>query len=166
MQTPSQTEVWSTMGESTRPSSFYNPTLSATSTHAVQICRFSLSAAADGLADDSGERRTSPFNGDAQSWNGIERSLGRAVVLQSLSVSVTTFPTALCLYCYSTLHMDRAACERASTMQAAELLPKRKKKNIKPGFLFLLACQENVTKRSTAVWPANAKLQLLHRQSS
>ena len=63
----SQTEVCSTMGESIRPSScFYNPMLSANK-HVVQVCRFSLSAAADGLADGSGERQTSPFNSDAQS---------------------------------------------------------------------------------------------------
>ena len=47
---PSQTEVCSTMRESIRPSSFHNPTLSANK-HVVQICRFSLSAAVDGLAD-------------------------------------------------------------------------------------------------------------------
>ena len=41
-------------------------------------------------ADCSGERRTSPFN-------GIERSLSRAVIIKtkSLPVSATTFPTAL-----------------------------------------------------------------------
>ena len=70
--TPSQTEVCSTMGERTRPSSFDNPTLSANK-HVVQVCRFSLSAAADGLTDSSGERQTSHL--DAESWNGIERSL-------------------------------------------------------------------------------------------
>ena len=40
----------------------HNPTLSANK-HVLQICRSSLSAAADGLADGSGERRTSPLNG-------------------------------------------------------------------------------------------------------
>ena len=40
----------------------HNPTLSANK-HVVQICRSSLSAAADGLADASGERRTSPVSG-------------------------------------------------------------------------------------------------------
>ena len=72
----------------------HNPTLSANK-HVVQICRSSLSAAANGLADSSGERRTSPVN-------GIERSLSRAVVpkttTKSLPVSATTFPTALSLY--------------------------------------------------------------------
>ena len=95
--TPSQTEVCSTMGESRRPSYFHNPTLS-TNKHVVHICRISLSAAADGLADGSGEHRTSPFNGNAQSGNGIDRSLRRAVVPQSLAVSAITFPTALSLY--------------------------------------------------------------------
>ena len=90
--TPSQTEACSTMGESIRPSSFHNPALLANK-HVIQICRFSLSAAADGLADGSGERRTSPFN-------RIERSLSRAVVpkTKSLPVSATTFPTVLSLY--------------------------------------------------------------------
>ena len=49
----------------------HNPTLCANK-HVVQMCRSSLSAAADGLADGSGERRTSPVN-------GTERSLSRAV---------------------------------------------------------------------------------------
>ena len=66
--------------------------------YVVQICRSSLSTAADGLADGSGERWSSPFNGDAQSGNGIERSLSRVVVPPSLPVSATTFPTALSLY--------------------------------------------------------------------
>ena len=57
---------------------FHNPTL-CTNKHVVQICHFSLSAAADGLTDDSGEGRTSPLNGDAQSWNGIDRSHSRAI---------------------------------------------------------------------------------------
>ena len=70
----------------------HSPTLSVNK-HAVQICRSSLSAAADGLADGSGERQTSPVN-------GIERSLSRAVVpkTKSLPVSATTCPTALSLY--------------------------------------------------------------------
>ena len=88
--TPSQTEVCSTMGESIIPSSFHNPTPSAIK-HVVQVCRSSLSAAVH--ADCSGERRTSPFN-------GIERSLSRAVVIKTKSVhiSATTFQTALSLY--------------------------------------------------------------------
>ena len=70
----------------------HNPTLFAKK-HVVQNCRSSLSAAADGLADGSGERRTSPVN-------GIERSLSMAVnpKTKSLPVSATTFPTALSLY--------------------------------------------------------------------
>ena len=86
---PSQTEVCSTMGESTRLSSFHNPTPSANK-HVVQICRSSLSAAVQTV---QGERRTSPFN-------GIERSISRAVIIKtkSLPVSATTFPTALSLY--------------------------------------------------------------------
>ena len=102
------------MREST---SFYNPALSA-NRHVIQICRFSLSAAAD-LPDGSRERRTSPFNGDAQSWNGIERSLSRAVVQQSLTVSAITFPT---------LYIDRAgglqkSIQLSKLFSMAELLP-------------------------------------------
>ena len=89
------TEVCSTMGESIRPSSFHNPTLSANK-HVVRrtnFCRSSLLAAADGLADGSGERRT-------PSVSGIERSLSRGVVPKTkpLPVSATTFPVALSLY--------------------------------------------------------------------
>ena len=70
----------------------HNPTLSANK-HVVQMCWSSLSAAADGLADSSGERRTSPVNGS-------ERSLSRAIVpkTKSLAVSATLFPKALSLY--------------------------------------------------------------------
>ena len=74
--TPSQTEEWSAIGESIRLLSFYNPTPSANK----HICRFSLSAAFNGLANGSGEHRTTPFNGNAQSWNGIKMSPSRAVV--------------------------------------------------------------------------------------
>ena len=83
-----RSEVCSTMGESIRPSSFHNPTLSANK-HVVQICRSSLPAAMQTIR----ERRTSPFN-------GVERSLSRAVVIKtkSLPVCATTFPTALSLY--------------------------------------------------------------------
>ena len=42
--TPSQTKVYSTMGESIRPSSLHNPTPSAKK-HVIQICRSLLSAA-------------------------------------------------------------------------------------------------------------------------
>ena len=73
----------------TRPSTFHNPMLSANK-HVVQICRSSQSAAVQTVQV---ERRTSPFN-------GIERSLSRAVVIKtkSLPISATTFPTALSLY--------------------------------------------------------------------
>ena len=63
----------------------HNPTLSANK-HVVQICRSSLPAAADGLADGSGERRTSLVN-------GIELKIAqlcRKVVPKSLPVSATT----------------------------------------------------------------------------
>ena len=73
----------------TRPSTFHNPMLSANK-HVVQICRSSQSTAVQTVQV---ERRTSPFN-------GIERSLSRAVVIKtkSLPISATTFPTALSLY--------------------------------------------------------------------
>ena len=71
----------------------HNPTLSANK-HVVQVCRSSLSAAADGLADGSCERRTSLVN-------GIELKIAqscRKVVPKSLPVSATTLPTALSFY--------------------------------------------------------------------
>ena len=149
--------------ERIRLSSFYNPMLSANK-HVVQFCRFPLSAAADGLADGPGELRTSPFNGNEQSWNSIERSLGRAVVPRSLPVSATTFPAALSC----TSHRD--ACERISAIQA--VLKGRTvaiwKGKIRQLRLFFSreACQRNATGWSTAGWPVNAKLQLLHRHRS
>ena len=83
---PSQTEVCSTMLGSIRPSSFHNPTPSANK-HVVPLLAIGC------RADCSGERRTSPFN-------GIERSLSRAVIVKtkSLPVSASTLPTALSLY--------------------------------------------------------------------
>ena len=127
---PSQTEVCSTMRESIRPSSFHNPTLSANK-HVVQICRFSLSAAVDGLADHAVQVsvETSPFNGDAQSGNDIERSLRRAVVPQSLAVSAIMFPTALSLY----IAQRRFKCERSplcKLFSKIEPLPFEKNINI------------------------------------
>ena len=56
---------------------------------------------------------TSPFNGDAQSGNGIERSLSRVVVPPSLPVSATTFPTALSVY------IAQGACERIFAIPAS-----------------------------------------------
>ena len=84
---PSQTDVcWR---KHTRPSTFHNPMLSANK-HVVQIYRSSQSAAVQTVQV---ERQTPPFN-------GIERSLSRAVVIKtkSLPISATTFPTALSLY--------------------------------------------------------------------
>ena len=80
-------------------------------------------------ADGSGERWTSPFNGDAQSGNGIERSLSRVVVPPSLPVSATTFPTALSVY------IAQGACERisaipASCSQRQNRFHSKRKKNI------------------------------------
>ena len=71
----------------------HNPTLSENK-HVVQIYRSSLSAAADGLAEGSGERQTLPVNG---TWK-IAQSC-RTVVPKTLPVSATctTFPTALSL---------------------------------------------------------------------
>ena len=59
------------------------------------------SAAADCLSDCSGERRTSPFNGDPQSGNGIERKIAQSCRSPTVSACLrasTTFPTALSLY--------------------------------------------------------------------
>ena len=84
--TPSQTAVCSMMGESILLSPFHNPMLE-------KARRANLPLLAIGCrADCSGERRTSPFN-------GIERSLGHAVVIKtkSLPISATTFATALSL---------------------------------------------------------------------
>ena len=102
----------------------HNPTLSANK-HVVQICRSSLSAAADGLADSSGERRTSPVNGP-------ERSLSRAVQQsQRLCPSPLHVPRfqqrCLCTSC-------RDACDRICAIQAVlkgRTVAIRKKINIK-----------------------------------
>ena len=86
----------------------HNPTLSANK-HVVQICCSSLSAAADGLADSAGERRTSPVN-------GTERSLSRAVQQsQRLCPSPLHVPRFQ-LRCLCTSRRD--ACDRISALQA------------------------------------------------
>ena len=92
--TPSQTEVCSTMGESTRPSSFHNTTPSANK-HVAQIYRSSLSAAVQTV--QPGERRTSPFN-------GIERSLSRAVVIKTKSLPVSATVPRFQQRCLCTSH--------------------------------------------------------------
>ena len=64
----------------------------------------------------------------------------------------------------------RGACERISAIQAVlkgRTVAIRTGKIHQFGLFFLLeACQRNATWWSTAGWPANAKLQLLHRHSS
>ena len=135
--------------------------------HAVQICRFLLSV--DSLADGTGEHRTSHSDGDARSWNSIERSLSRAVVPQSLPVSATTFPTALSLYiAQGRLQKDiRYPNPLSKAVLKGRTVTIWNRKIHQVGLFFLLeACQRNVNGWSTASWPANAKLQLLHRHSS
>ena len=81
---PFQTDVCSSIQDRRRF------TMLSANKHVVQICRSSQSAAVQTVQV---ERRTSPFN-------GIERSLSRAVVIKtkSLPISATTFRTALSLY--------------------------------------------------------------------
>ena len=142
--TPSQTEVCSTitMGESihekayiqVRPSSFHNPTLSANK-HVVQICRSSLSVAADGLADGSGERRTSPVN-------GIELKIAQSCRKVVPKSPLPRFQQR----CLSTTSR-RDACERISAIQAVlkgRTMAIRKGNKHQLGLFFLLeACQRN-----------------------
>ena len=82
----------------------HNPTLSANK-HVVQICRSSLSAAADGLADGSGERRTSPVN-------GIELKIAQSCRKVVPKSPLPRFQQR----CLSTSRRD--ACERISAIQA------------------------------------------------
>ena len=89
-------QVCSTMVERTILSSFYNSMLSAN--EHVQNCRFSLSAAAD-LTDCSREHQTWPFNGDPHSWNGIERSLSRAVIPVSVRLRYHCSNSVVFVHC-------------------------------------------------------------------
>ena len=134
----------------------HNPTLSANK-HVLQICRSSLSAAADGLADGSGERRTSPLN-------GIELKIAQSCRKVVPKSPLPRFQQR----CLSTSHRD--ACERISAIQAVlkgRTMAIRKGNKHQLGLFFLLeACQRNAAGWSTAVWPANAKLPLPHRRSS
>ena len=134
----------------------HNPTLSANK-HVVQICRSSLSAAADGLADGLGERRTSPLN-------GIELKIARSCNKVVPKSPLPRFQQR----CLSTSRRD--ACERISAIQAVlkgRTMVIRKGNTHQLGLFFLLeACQRNAAGWSMAVWPANAKLPLPHRRSS
>ena len=134
----------------------HNPTLSANK-HDVQICRSSLSAAADGLADGSGERRTSPVN-------GIELKIAQSCRKVVPKSPLPRFQQR----CLSTSRRD--ACERISAIQAVlkgRTMAIRKGNKHLLGLFFLLeACQRNAAGWSTAVWPANPKLPLPHRRSS
>ena len=133
------------------------PALSANK-HVVQICRSSLSAAADGLADGSGERRTSPST--ALNWRSLTESCRKVVPKSPLP----RFQQR----CLSTSCRD--ACERISAIQAVlkgrtMAIQKGNKRQLGQ-FLLLEACQRNAAGWSTAVWPANAKLLLPHRRLS
>ena len=101
----------------------HNPMLSANK-HVVQICRSSLSAAADGLADSSGERRTSPGNGTQDNSRAVQQS-------QRLCPSPLHVPRFQ-QRCLCTSRRD--ACDRISAIQAVlkgRTVANRKKINIK-----------------------------------
>ena len=111
----------------------HNPTLSANK-HVVQICRSTLSAAADGLADGSGERRTSPVN-------GIELKIAQSCRKVVPKSPLPRFQQR----CLSTSRRD--ACERISAIQAVlkgrtMAIRKGNKHQLGPFFL-LEACQRN-----------------------
>ena len=111
----------------------HNPTLSANK-HVVQICRSSLSAVADGLADGSGERRTSPVN-------GIELKIAQSCRKVVPKSPLPRFQQR----CLSTSRRD--ACERISAIQAVlkgRTMAIRKGNKHQLGLFFLLeACQRN-----------------------
>ena len=111
----------------------HNPTLSANK-HVVQICRSSLSAAADGLADGSGERRTSPVN-------GIELKIAQSCRKVVPKSPLPRFQQR----CLSTSRRD--ACERISAIQAVlkgRTMAIRKGNEHQLGLFFLHeACQRN-----------------------
>ena len=111
----------------------HNPTLSANK-HVVQICRSSLSAAADGLANGSGERRTSPVN-------GIELKIAQSCRKVVPKSPLPRFQQR----CLSTSHRD--ACERISAIQAVlkgRTMAIRKGNKHQLGLFFSLeACQRN-----------------------
>ena len=111
----------------------HNPTLSANK-YVVQICRSSLSAAADGLADGSGERRTSPVN-------GIELKIAQSCRKVVPKSPLPRFQQR----CLSTSR--RNACERISAIQAVlkgRTMAIRKGNKHQLGLFFLLeACQRN-----------------------
>ena len=138
------------MGESIGPSSFYNPTLSANK-HTLQIFRFSLSVAANGLADGSGELWAAPFNGDAQNWNGIERSLSRAyaVAPQSLLVSSTRDVGNSVVLCAVALAKEWAAIQAVLHSRTVAIWKGKHQVGL---FFFVESCQRNITGWSTAGW--------------
>ena len=105
----------------------HNPTLSANK-HVVHICRSSLSAAADGLANGSGERRTSPVN-------GIELKIAQSCHKVVPKSPLPRFQQR----CLSTSRRD--ACERISAIQAVlkgRTMAIRKGNKHQLGLFFLL----------------------------
>ena len=111
----------------------HDPTLSANK-HVVQICRSSLSAAADGFADGSGELRTSPVK-------GIELKIAQSCRKVVPKSPLPRFQQR----CPSTSRRD--ACERISAIQAVlkgRTMAIRKGNKHQLGLFFLLeACQRN-----------------------
>ena len=95
-QPPFQTEVCSTMGESIRPSSFHNSTLSTNKHIKIAALRYRLLPMALQTVQVRVEPRLSTATYNAETED--ERSFSRAVVPQSLAVSAITFPTALSEY--------------------------------------------------------------------
>ena len=148
------------MGESTRPLSFYNPLSANKHAHRTNLPLFAI-----GWRGRRFRRlrwaSSLAFQWWRKSWNCIERSLRRAVVPQPLPFSATTFPTAL------SLCIVQGRLRKGIRYPSCGAVVIWKTKIHQLGLLFLLeAYQQNVTGRSTAGWLANAKLQLLHRQSS
>ena len=101
--------------------------------------------------------------------NGIERPLSRAIVpkTKSLCVSATTFPTV----CICTSRRD--TYQGISAVQAvlkgrtvAKWKGFLKKKTSTWSVILARTCQRNAAGRSTAGWPANAKLPFPRRHSS
>ena len=126
------------------------------------------SAAADCLADCSGERRTSPFNGDPQSGNGIEKSLSRVIVPKdkvSACLLYHVSNSVVFVHRAGTLAKGHPTAIQAVLKGRTVAIWKGNKHQL--GLFFLLeACQRNAARSSTAGWPANAKLPLPNRHSS
>ena len=122
--------------------------------HIVQTCRiFNLLSTATDLTDGSCERRTSHFNCEAQSWNGIEWSIAQSCRRPAVSARLRYHDSNSVVFGHRAGVLAKEYL-LSKLFSKAELLTFEHQRGL---FFLLEACQRNATGWSTADWPANSQ---------